>query len=82
LDHNSYAKHLIFLIRQIWLPQTFGFSGIWKEHFKGVHSTNAMNSCPLSGQFWAESIVRLWMWYFKNGWPDRKVDWWKWWLCW
>jgi hypothetical protein len=28
LDHNSYAKHLIFLIRQIWLPQTFGFSGI------------------------------------------------------
>jgi hypothetical protein len=50
--------------------QTSGVSDIWKEYFKGVHSTNLMNFCSRSRKCWGESIARLWMRYFKNGWSD------------
>jgi hypothetical protein len=76
LDHNSLRRATHPLYSPDLLPQTSGFSGIWKQYFKGVHSMNLMNSCPLSRKFWRESSLRLWTRYFKNGWSDCKMYWW------
>jgi hypothetical protein len=76
-----YAEHFILLIRQTWAHYTSGFSRIWKECSNGGHSTNLMNSCPLSRKFWEESIWRLWMRDFKNGSSNCKMNLWKSWIC-
>jgi hypothetical protein len=45
LDHNSRRRAHHPPFPPDFAPQSSGFSGIWKECFKGVHSTNLMNSC-------------------------------------
>jgi hypothetical protein len=73
LDHNSphWAPHPPYSPNLT--PQTSGFSRIWKGCFKWVYATNLINFGPMSRKFWGESIVRLWIVYFKNGSFDCKT---------